>query len=307
MRRTLTPFALLFTALASAQPIIQNGDNLPQPGFIAQRGAGSTTLAEGPAGADQTWDFSTALLYADGNSYQVLDAATSPFASAFPTADYVALRTSSGSEYYFYYNNLPDRLEAVTEGISSLSSYDIFTADRMTKLKFPFAFGESATDTYVYDGGGTGSLVVTYDGYGTLITPLGTVTDVVRIKTIYNGGNTFYDWYTLNPLLRVFTYGQGDLEWYGLPSIGMDGQGASPTVAVYPNPMADQLSIQVEEAQLQNGLFFTLTNAMGQVVHQTPLTRTTTTWQRGDQAEGVYFYRIRAAERTVASGRIVLF
>ena len=307
MLRTLTPLALLFTTLASAQPIIQNGDNLPQPGFTAQRGAGSTTLSEGPAGANQTWDFSTALLYPDGNSYQVLDAAASPFASAFPTADYVALRTSSGSEYYYYYNNLPDRLEAVTEGISSLSSYDIFTADRMTKLKFPFAFGESVADTYVYDGGGAGTLTATYDGYGTLITPLGTVTNAVRIKTEYNGGNTFYDWYTLNPLLRVFTYGQGDLEWYGLPSIGMDEKGAASAVSVYPNPMAEQCSIQVQEGQLRNGLFFTLTNAMGQVVHQAALTHTTTTLQRGDRAAGVYFYRIDSPESTLVTGRIVQY
>lgn len=105
----------------------------------------------------------------------------------------------------------------------------------------------------------------------------------------------------------MFTYGQGDLEWYGLPSIGVDEQVAAPAVSVYPNPMAEQCSIQVEEAQLRDGLFFTLTDAMGQMVHKTALTRTTTTLQRGERADGVYFYRIHSAERTVVTGRIVQY
>lgn len=306
MYRTFTPLSLLLAALTSAQPIIQNGDNLPLPGFVAPRGAGSTTLPEGSAGANQVWDFSTAFLFTDGNSYQALDPGTSPFAADFPTANNVALRTSSGSEYYFYYNNLPDRLEAAADGISSLDSYDIFTPNPKTKLKFPFAFGESVVDTYAYVGGGSGEITVTYDGYGTLITPLGTVNHAVRIKTQETGGNTYYDWYSINPLLRVFTYGGGDLECYGLPLTGVPEQHTAPVISVFPNPTNDQVVIQVDAEQLQFHLVLSLTDAMGQQVYQTPLTRTTTTLPRGDRANGVYSYRIHSAQRPVASGRIVL-
>ena len=307
MLRTFTLFPLLIAALASAQPIIQNGDNLPLPGFVAPRGAGSTTLPEGSAGANQVWDFTTAFLYTDGNSYQALDPGTSPFAADFPTANNVALRTSSGSEYYFYYNNLPDRLEAVADGISSLGSYDIFTPNPKTKLKFPFAFGESVVDTYTYVGGGSGEITVTYDGYGTLITPLGTVNDAVRIKTQETGGNTYYNWYSLSPLLRVFTYGQGDLEWYGLPLTSVPEQDAAPVVSVFPNPTTGQTVIQMGAEQLRNEPVLTLTTSVGQQVYQTRLTRTSTILQRGDRANGVYLYRIHADHQPAASGRIVLY
>ncbi len=306
MYRNLTPIFLLASALAAAQPVIQNGYYLPAPGFVAPRGAGSTTLPEGPAGANVVWDFSTAFLYLDGNTYQVLEPAATPYAANFPTANNVAKRTSSGSQYYYYFNNLADRLEAVADGISSMGSYDIFTANPKTKLKFPFAFGESVVDTYLADGGGSGEITVTYDGYGTLITPLGTVTDVVRIKTQMTGGNTNYDWYSLSPLLRVFTYGEGDLEWYGLPVTSVEEQDAAPAITVFPNPMTDLVQFQVDPAQLQNGLVLTLTNAMGQQVRQDRLTHTTTTLQRGALASGVYFYQVRAAQQSVATGRIVL-
>ena len=290
----------------NAQPVIQNGNNLPLPGFNAARGAGSTTLPEGPAGANQIWDFSAAFLYNDGNTYQTLDPATSPFAAAFPTANYVALRTSSGSEYYFYYNNLPDRLEAVADHVSSLSGYDIFTANPKTKLKFPFAYGESVNDTYDPDGGGSFSLTITYDGYGTLITPLGTVTNAVRIKTEYTGGNTLYEWYALNPLLRVLTYGQGDLEWFGPPLTGMDEQGGAASISVSPNPLAEQGRILVEDAAMRNGLIFTLTNTMGQVVRNIPLTSTSTDLERDGLAAGVYVFHTRSNTGAVSTGRLVV-
>lgn len=306
MYRSLTPCTLLVAALVSAQPVILNGDNLPQPGFTVARSEGNTSLGQGPAGANQTWDFSTAFLVANGQPYIVLEPGTSEFASEWPTANYVATYSDAGNDRYFYCNVLADRLEAVADNISNLSSYTIYNADRRTILKFPFAFGESVTDTFVPPDGSTLSTTLTYDGYGTLITPNNTFPQVARIQVLAPNGNPSYQWWTLDPLLPVLTYSFGYVVQWADPGTGINDRVGSAAAQVFPNPFTQQTSILVDATTVNNGARFTLSNAVGQVLYSTTLTSTTTVLERGSLASGLYLYHVHSAERPVATGRVVL-
>ena len=305
MYRTLTPFYFLIAALASAQPIIQNGDNLPAPGFSVVRSEGNTNLAEGPAGADQTWDFSSVILNNNAQPYIVLEPAASEFAAEWPSADYVATYSDAGNDRYFYYNVLADRLEAVADNVSNTGDNNIYNANPRTKLKFPFAFGESVSDDFT-DPFNTRTVVLTYDAYGTLITPTNTFLEVVRIKWQVGASDARYDWWTLDPLLPVLQYDNGYILQWANPSTGINDLVGSGSVSVQPNPFTDRTTITIDATTLAKSAHLTLTNATGQMVYSTSLTSTTTQLTRGALADGLYLYHVRTADGVVAIGHLVM-
>ncbi len=305
MKQPITPFLLLLSASLSAQPIIQNGDNLPAPGFSVGRSEGNTNQEEGPAGAAQTWDFSTVILNNNAQPYIVLDPATSEFAAEWPNADYVATYSDAGNDRYFYYNVLADRLEAVADNVSNTSDNNTYNANPRTKLKFPFTFGESVSDDFT-DPFNTRTVVITYDAYGTLITPTNTFNDVVRIKWQVGANDARYDWWTLNPLLPVFQYEVGYIVQWANPTTGINDPAATASVSVQPNPFTDRSSITIDAATLANGARLTLTDAVGQVVYTAPLTSAATRLERGALAHDLYLYQVRSADRPVATGRVVI-
>lgn len=305
MHRTLTPFFFLLAATVSAQPIIQNGDNLPAPGFSVGRSEGNSNLEEGPAGAAQTWDFSTVILNNNAQPYIVLEPGTSPFAAEWPNADYVATYSDAGNDRYFYYNVLADRLEAVADNVSNTGDNNIYNANPRTKLKFPFSFGESVSDDFT-DPFNTSTVVLTYDAYGTLITPTNTFNEVVRIRWQVGANDPRFDWWTLDPLLPVFQYTNGYIVQWANPATGINDPARSASVRLQPNPFTDRTSITIDDATLANDARLTLTNAVGEVVYTAVLTSATTRLERGALADGLYLYQVRTADRTVATGRVVL-
>ena len=305
MIRNITPLFFFAAALASAQPTIPNGNNLPQPGFTAARSEGNTNLEEGPAGADITWDFSTMNLNNNAQPYIVLEPSTSEFATTWPSANYVATYSDAGSDRTFYYNVLSDRMEVIADGISNLGDNYIYTTNPRTTLKFPFAYQETVTDQFT-DPFGTWNTTLTYDGYGTLITPTNTFEDVVRIEVLAPNGNPSYQWWTLDPLLPVFTYSFGYCTQWAPTGTGINDGAAAPTVNVLPNPFTEQTTIRIDATTVANNAHLTLTDALGHVVYTTNLTSTTTHVPRGTLASGLYLYHVRSTGAPMATGRIVL-
>ena len=310
MNRNITPIFLLVATLGTAQPVIQNGDNLPAPGFTAERREGSTQqMTEGPAGADQTWDFSSMYLVYNAQPYIVLEPSASPFASTWPGANYVASYSDAGSDHYFYYNVLSDRLEAVADDVTNTGDSNVHTANPRTKLKFPFAYGETVVDTYS-QGSNTYTNTITYDGYGTLITPTNTFENVVRIKWQQGwtggGGNFHYDWWSLDPLMPVFQYATGYAMQWAPIGVGIEERAGTGTVGVQPNPFTEYTTVTIDATTLANSPRLTLINAMGQVVRTLPLTSTRTQLERGTLANGLYVYHVRTAGGAVATGRFIV-
>ena len=147
---------------------------------------GTAVPEPGSGGADQNWDFSS-VDFSGGASTTVT--LTNPTATAY-SSDYpsatVAEVATDGSISYLLYNST----EKTLLGTASTGRKEIYSNTYKYAVA-PFAFNTSQNDNFAYSFlyantypvTATGTLTTTYDGYGTLKTPLGTFTNVIRLKT----------------------------------------------------------------------------------------------------------------------------
>ncbi len=232
----LFPVALLAALSLFAQPTLQN-NVFPDIGDVVTTASGDTLNIEpGNAGANQTWDF-TALQLLEGTTatQQVfISPVGTPYAAEFPNANIVA-KINEDTAIYAYYQKEANQFSIL--GAASLDFLQKYT-DPDALVKTPLAYNGSYTETFAYRLGAgteaefftTGSHNVTYDGYGTVKTPLGTFTNATRLKlvstqidsAVVTGGiefinqteSTTYDWLVANqpgPIVSI-TYSSGTSE-----------------------------------------------------------------------------------------------
>jgi len=191
LKSFLTPGLLvLFVSLVQAQPILQN-NVLPQIGdsyWIAS--ADTNLITHGNPGANQTWDFTD--LHPLGDTFRVqyktVAPDSTPYAIHYPTAT-VANEVQKDTFFYAYFYSNPNQLSFLGDG--SLYHKQVYS-NPDTRLTFPTAFNETKLDTFAYTSDfGQGFIFITngyrsttYDGYGTLITPLGSFPNAMRIKSV---------------------------------------------------------------------------------------------------------------------------
>lgn len=278
---------------AQAQPVINSTDYNPTADSIFNYKYGTVQVDPGPAGANVTWDRSAINLT---TSYPVVphacpgSAECSSFASA---TEYMETNLSAN----VFYKRTTTGLEEVglTNGSGGTTTY----TDPCKFIQFPITYNQTYTDTYsatVSQNGSSyphdGSYSSIIDGYGTLKTPAGTFTDVLRQKTVdlstmSQGGVTAtttitqYSWYKAGinqPLLTVIitdvvlggglpspptTYVATYLE--GVPSGINEQTDLERAISIYPNPVAADQTINVSVKD-HNVNTVTLTNILGQKV-----------------------------------------
>lgn len=164
--------------------------------------ASTGQINPGTAGTGVTWDLS-----AMGNSSQVTVDVTANSGGAFPAANTKATQSNGG---VIYYNQTASVFEIMgLDAVSTVFSY----SNPATYLQYPLTSGTNYTDQFActftvsgFNFNRTGSTQSEFSGYGTLITPLGTYTNVVRLKStqtitdVYSGGTlnstiVSYNWY----------------------------------------------------------------------------------------------------------------
>lgn len=232
----------VFSLHSSAQPVIENGNNLPTVGFTAPVSVATMSIANvGASGADQVWDFS-GLTYTSAGTMEYIDPSSSPFGSSFP----LATHAFSFAGTYTFLNNTASQQEALAFTISSPGSGNDYTPNPKTLLKFPFNYTESLTDGWQQVGDSPNSVTQTYDAYGTLITPTHTYTNVVRIHSDYGPEDDDYQWYTLDPLTFVAIFDNDINALYsiaGAQNTDISEQNSLGDLLLYPNPANDQLTL----------------------------------------------------------------
>ena len=186
---------LLFTFTLSAltvltQPVIEELN--PSVGDAFQLAAFEAAPDPGPAGENITWDFSD-LPEGDILQHQIIPVGDALGNELFPDANYATIINTDEvpDPLYFYY-----RIDQ--NGWSDYGSYigteefpvAVVFSDPQTAFDLPVTYGSSGTDTYAgevqsfFDFNFFGTSSYTVDGYGDLILPDGTYSNVLRLSMI---------------------------------------------------------------------------------------------------------------------------
>ena len=255
---TLTLILALIANSAAAQVVLDASD-LPatslNTGLYVVTDAGSSNYA--PNGAGITWDFTSAQLQQMGSA--VLGAATAtPHAADYPQANWALTNDLFGlGQSYTYFHSSTDGLEIIADDVPDDPSVYI---DPKKILDFPYAYQDFFSDAYQYEGESPVNVTWNYMAYGTVLTSIGTFTNVV--KSVSSEGDVIF--WNSAPLYPLIIISQGD------PIIVManstagisDRYGAG--LMVFPNPATDEIILTGGVA----GDRFTLTDALGRTVVQ---------------------------------------
>lgn len=182
--KKLLLLTLLIPVLSFAQPTLTSAD------FDAEVGFQSNFILidyfnAGSSGPNQTWNFS-ALPSGQNGSLTYIDPTTASEYSSFPNANLVISELGSRA----YYDNESDGLYVL--GLANSTTLGIWN-NVEKQISYPLTYQTSNSDDYEYHLTQTGSPYVTMtsgnvssnaDGYGTLSTPAGTFSDVLRVKII---------------------------------------------------------------------------------------------------------------------------
>ncbi|MEY8760960.1 T9SS type A sorting domain-containing protein [Chryseobacterium tongliaoense] len=258
---------IFFNVQLKAQPTITSADIITGTFPYTDVSFAPGAYAPGNGGANVTWDFSNIQGTANGVTFFWGVCPGIPECSAFPTANrYIAvIDPSSGAQ--FPDKNMFRLTDTQFEHLGARNETMNFTyayTDTPIELTFPITYGQSFTDTSsVTDNTITTSTndVFTADGYGTLITPAGTFTNVLRVKkvsTITSSGagtttvteTITYAWYKnnreiiatfsiVNLISPISSPQSSNFQYTTNASLATEDIQAGKKIMVYPNPVKD--------------------------------------------------------------------
>ena len=255
----------LISITSFAQPTINSSDFNNFNISYTIKNAVSATLNEGASGAGVTWNFSSLVLSYDPQAgvETVMQVPNGPFSSSFSSANYVFKSSSTAADnedFYTYFNKTATILEEL--GGSTASFVDYSYINPYTLLVFPFTYGTISTDTAQEVGQSAPiSETITYDAYGTLITPFGTFNNVIRASRAQNDNYTDYIWYKTEPfapILEVYPSFTGERNFiFYEPSTLATEIFNHANNYIFPNPANNVLNVVTDNFSLINQIIIT--------------------------------------------------
>ena len=295
-----------------AQPVLVNTMTPFPVGTIDTiYSAAAGSVSPGSSGAGITWDFSS-LSPANQGTIEIVTPSSTPYFSSFPTTTFCAkINPSGGSSQYVYERLTTTRWEQLANNYAGVGTGTDYTPNPESSIEFPMSYLSSFKDTFQKTTGGANTVDVTYDGYGTLITPFATYTNVVRIKKYWGPGDFDYNWYTTSPSLGiVFSY-HGQANSYTLIRAGAATTKASQVAAnfscrLYPNPFSGNATLFINAAQEITPALLVITDLTGRVIKQIPVVSSETKINADGLVPGLYFYRVTSNYGQVANGKFTV-
>lgn len=330
MKKLLLPtcFLLASFSAAYAQPSLTAATNNPVPGDVFYGTQCDTTgVTPGSSGASVTWNLS-ALTATGFDTTSYYTCSTAIHCDSFAGSNIVAY---DGSGYTY--------MQASTAGFSLLGYYSMGSYYHIIGghdiIYYPLTYTSTHLDTSGADYGGFAFQYVQdsfiYDGYGTLILPTGTYTNVVRVHDIeitkdssFTGSSwdvTFsrtenYSWYQSgfhNQLLTmsIDTASGNTVEYYkqGPPLEVSTPAINNLTLDVYPNPAAGMINVTFNLPDNGNAAI-TVTDMVGRLMNITGADKIKTGQNHlqipvADLPNGTYILRLQGAGESI-SKRIVV-
>lgn len=312
-----------------AQPNLTLSSMQPAVGQVFET-LTSAELPPGNSGPNQVYDMSAATA-GSGLTFTMVQPNTAPGATNFPAAN--ACSDNDGLSYTFQQYTGQGAFEL---GMEIPGNGRTVYTNAIQYHKFPLAFNTNWTDSYQGNtdfmgstGTITGTLSAVADGYGTLVLPWGTVTDVLRLRVerdetavvmgITTETNLLFHYYlkagvpmpVAQRLIRTVT-GPGGTQQVGSLTyltensmqVGLAETEAGIRVGLFPVPAHDRLHVSLSDGAIASIRVNDVTGRELPVPLPTPgareLVLDVSAW-----AGGTYLVRVldsngRAAVRTIA-------
>ena len=286
-------FAFAVNSNVQSQPTLNGVDVNPIVGTsVITHTYNYAALTPGTGGANVTWNYAS--IGNTGNfAADFVAPSSTPYATQFSNAN-TAFYYPSNSAYQFFLCNATEYSHYGDAAGGTVVPF----SNRETVFTFPLTYNSTGTDNFLGTFTSSGYTFYRYgtssfhaDGYGTLILPYGTLTNVLRVKFVENyvdstniAGNPFvtsyhndqYMWLKqgVHPfLLEYYTItGGGNTTTAGFyldqSSVGFqENNGENLSYSVFPNPASDVLHLTYE---LKNNsqIEINLVNALGQIAQR---------------------------------------
>lgn len=333
--RFLLPALLLSAGAATAQPTLTSTTTLPTTGLTNTLYRASSATP-GPAGANQTWDFTSVTSSASLSSSYEACPGTNQYCDTFPGANLTGLEVITSNT--LFYNASSSALSIVGArgpGFAGGTAVNNYFSNPEDILRFPLSYNTTFTDTsrvtytaFGFPARRTGYTTVTADGWGTLKVPGGTTySNVLRVKrtaTYYDTANTpiapttaiinitLHQWYSpaykefLMLIAQVSVPSQPTgttVAWTDpIVAAGIDEAGRALAFSAVPNPAHDRIAVRWA-AGTQATL--TLQDMMGRTVAQTK-GHGEMTMDVANLPRGMYLLRVTDAGGATATQKISL-
>lgn len=313
-----------------AQPTINNMMVMPIGSSYTMLKDSTLGVNSGSSGANQTWNFSSVIptIPNTARTYLSIDPATAPFIDSFPAANFV-INVNNGSQYN-YFNNTGNN----TFMIGNYDTMPSFTFFQNSQLCYqrPFTYLNTFTDTfsftyfYVDMHDASGNETVTADAYGTVITPVATYPNCLRIFTVQPINDTdlvdssifsyidyYYAWYDGVHFAPVFEFDSLMIDtsvYYSVRHLSNETSGIneiSPNKAigiVFPNPGKDQFTLcyhlNSSESMLQ------IKDITGRLVYKETISGNlgNTIIKTSELSNGTYLWEITNNDGIEAKGKL---
>jgi hypothetical protein len=324
MKKQITLLLLFISYLTvSSQPTLTHNGVAFQIGTSVTSHIGAYDFPGNP-GPGETWDFSN---YSGPNvaTYSGVNPAGTPYVGLYPAADVCSYAPGPGQYEYLEDDMAATHLLGANAASASLN----FSANKQTFLVFPLTYNDTWTDTYQASGNNagfpftrTGTITAEADGYGTLITPNGTYTNVLRIyyyqtftdnssSGSYDGEQSTWSWYKEGIHYPIFSI--TDALYDGFPSFSMGTYNDAPTgfdepaaaefVSVYPTPANAELFVKLgSSSSLRN---YELTDITGRKILSGELSRQLNAINTQNIPAGHYMLRI-ISDNAVQTKKVVI-
>lgn len=308
--------ALCATFSAMAQPILNSTDINPTVGESMSMIQGNY-ISEGSGGNNVTWDLSATTNNMAYNLSVSAATATTPNAN-------IDLNYGGQSHMYQLNNAAGQQIHNQLAGTTMITF-----SDPMQYISFPFSMSTSYIDDFTatftssgYSFVRQGTIECEGDGYGTLITPSGTFTNVLRATITqlytdtYSLGTIDYEvtsvvWYKAgyhNALatcvtLNTFQGTQQYTEYMVTTPLGLDAKDLSENVNIFPNPVENSVFIDSQDAQIKS---YELYNVQGELIYSSNenLIAVNEIDMRSFN-KGIYILKLTATNNSVVTKRIV--
>lgn len=184
---------LLSGSLAFGQITLTGAANNPTVGAsYTYHNFDASSVSDGPNGANQTWDFSSVTV-SGPTSYTYVNSSGMSQSSYYPSSN-IGFVDGSNESYY-----ITNSSEFSLEGLYTGSTRDVYT-DQRELVKFPITYNDVFNETFsgtqenlsagiTWNRGGT--IEIKGAGYGDLILPYGTISNVLKISVVTNYTDTW--------------------------------------------------------------------------------------------------------------------